>query len=264
MSRVAMFVYNDCRNDARVLREAGALAAAGHDVTIMARPTDLRAREIEREHRDGFEIVRVPLPTAWRRYLAWLRSPWRTKGWVFRWVKLRWRNSLRRLPRSFVNAILATWFVLFLVVWAMIQKTLRILAWLFRWDHLPGGPTADWLFRWRTVIYGWGREAALMAPVADVYHGHDLTALGGAILAGQAHGKPVVYDSHEIFLESGSNATRPRWIRAVFRWLEDRLGQFLEAAMSREAAVVQRDGHSGTQAHGTPKTALRHGRREPP
>jgi glycosyltransferase involved in cell wall biosynthesis len=226
-----MFVYNDCRTDARVLREAGALAAAGHDVTIMARPTDLRSKEIERENRDGFEIVRVPLPTAWRRYLAWLRNPLRVKGWVFRWVMLRWRNAFRKLPRSFFNALLATLFALFLVVWAVVQLALRLLARIFRWSNLPGGPTADWLFRWRTVIYGWGREAAHMAPDADVYHGHDLTALGGAILAGEAHGKPVVYDSHEIFLESGTNVHRPRPIRAVFRWVEGRW-------MRRSAALV--------------------------
>ena len=60
MSRAVMFVYNDCRNDARVLREAATLVDAGYDVTIMARPTMTSSKEIEREQRDGFEIVRDP------------------------------------------------------------------------------------------------------------------------------------------------------------------------------------------------------------
>ena len=44
-----MFVFNDCRTDSRVLREAGSLAAAGHSVTIIARPTDAASTVGERE-----------------------------------------------------------------------------------------------------------------------------------------------------------------------------------------------------------------------
>lgn len=72
-----MFVLNDCRRDTRVLREAAALAAAGHVVTIVARPADPVATVGDREARDGFEIIRVPIPGRLRR--TWLarggRSP---------------------------------------------------------------------------------------------------------------------------------------------------------------------------------------------
>lgn len=64
MSRVVMFVFNDCTTDARVLREAASLVAAGHRVTVMARPRDPLSLQGEREFRDGFEIVRVPSPIA--------------------------------------------------------------------------------------------------------------------------------------------------------------------------------------------------------
>ena len=53
-----------------------------------------------------------------------------------------------------------------------------------------------------------------------MYHGHDLTALPGALAAAERNGAPVVYDSHEIFLEAGSTANRPRWARWFFRRLE--------------------------------------------
>src|SRR5207245_2862327 len=96
MSRVVMFVYNDARRDVRVLREAAALSAAGHSVTIMARPSDVNATVADREQRDGFEIIRVPIPHRWRRYWIWLRYPWRARFWVV--SQIRW--GLRRGPRG--------------------------------------------------------------------------------------------------------------------------------------------------------------------
>jgi glycosyltransferase involved in cell wall biosynthesis len=63
------------------------------------------------------------------------------------------------------------------------------------------------------VIKGWAARAAAEAPAADVYHGHDLTGLPAAIGGAARNGGQVVYDSHEIFLESGSNVHRPGWIR---------------------------------------------------
>ena len=117
-----MFVYNDCRTDARVLREAASLVAAGHEVTIMARPSNAASQDIEREQRDGFEIVRVPIPKRNKRTWTWIRSPWRTKGWVARWILFRWRSALRRFPRGLINALLATLFGLVMLPWAVIQR----------------------------------------------------------------------------------------------------------------------------------------------
>ena len=57
--------------------------------------------------------------------------------------------------------------------------------------------------------------AARAAPKADVYHGHDLNGLEAAGRAWRLHGGALVYDSHEIFLESGSNARRPRLLKAI-------------------------------------------------
>lgn len=56
-----MFVINAFTHDARVAREAGALARAGYDVTVLAvrRSLDLPARE----ERDGFIVERLDLTT---------------------------------------------------------------------------------------------------------------------------------------------------------------------------------------------------------
>ena len=51
-----MFVYNNCKHDARVLKEAKTLAMAGYDVTIIA-VLDKETKSYE--EKDGFHIVRV-------------------------------------------------------------------------------------------------------------------------------------------------------------------------------------------------------------
>lgn len=73
--RVAMIVSNAVDPDPRVEKEAAALAAAGHEVTIVA--WDRAGRATEREDRSGFTIRRIG-PRA--RYGGGLRSVLRFKG----------------------------------------------------------------------------------------------------------------------------------------------------------------------------------------
>jgi glycosyltransferase involved in cell wall biosynthesis len=56
-----MLVRNDVRTDYRVLKEAGSVARAGYAVTVVGMNT---YGPLEREERDGFEIVRVPVEQA--------------------------------------------------------------------------------------------------------------------------------------------------------------------------------------------------------
>src|SRR5438067_1055084 len=58
--RICMLVRNSCTRDARVLREAAALAEAGHSVRIVA----MREAGVPvTESRDGFSIERIfPVP----------------------------------------------------------------------------------------------------------------------------------------------------------------------------------------------------------
>jgi glycosyltransferase involved in cell wall biosynthesis len=216
MSRVVMFVFNDCRTDARVLREAASLTAAGHRVTIVARPTDPAATVGEHEERDGFEILRVPVPQRWRFYWTWLRYPWRMRRW---WVG-RVGRALRRPPVGLLELVGLAAAALVTVPWAILRAPFYAMA--RRRPTGPGGSTLDWLVRWRYVVLGWAEVAAEAAPAADVYHGHDLSGLEAAGRARQRHGGALVYDSHEIFLESGSNAARPGFLKAVLARSERR------------------------------------------
>ncbi len=56
--KVWMFVSNNCRHDARVLKEAKTLTDAGHDVGIIA---VLDEDTEPYEERDGFRVIRVAL-----------------------------------------------------------------------------------------------------------------------------------------------------------------------------------------------------------
>jgi glycosyltransferase involved in cell wall biosynthesis len=220
-----MFVFNDCRTDARVLREAASLTSAGHSVTIIARPTDPVATLGDREERAGFEIVRIPIPQRWRFYWTWLRYPWRMRSW---WVG-RMSRAIRDLPGGVPDLVGLTAAALITIPWAMIRLPFHLVA--RSRSQRPGGSTLDWLVRWRYVVLGWAATAAAGAPVADVYHGHDLSGLEPAASAASRTGGTLVYDSHEIFLESGSNAHRPRLLKAILARRERRLAR-------RAAALV--------------------------
>ena len=225
MSRVVMFVLNDCRTDARVLREAGSLAAAGHAVTIMARPSDLSDQRLEHELRNGFEITRVPVPLRLRQRVRFAAAPWRRWRRVTMWA----RDQLKAGPAGWVKLAGAGLLGVVALPFALLVAILVGLTWL-----VPGSARVrsgiDWLVRWRTSTEEWDRAAAAAAPAADVFHGHDLNALHAAVLARARAGGSLVYDSHEIFLESGSHATRPGWARGIFRRRE--------AAWVREADAL--------------------------
>lgn len=64
-SRIAMIVWNEFRNDARVLKEAQTLQAAGYQVTVFALHTPGVTAERERLE-CGIEIVRVARSPLWK------------------------------------------------------------------------------------------------------------------------------------------------------------------------------------------------------
>ncbi len=212
-----MFVFNDCTTDARVLREAASLVEAGHEVTIMARPRNVASTTVERERRDGFEIVRIPLPQGWKRWYVLGRYPWRARGWI----RFRYAYDAKRGPKGWAEAVAVTPVALAWIGWMLVRAPFYLaFRALRRGRTQPGGDTLDWLTRWRYSIVGWARAAAAAAPRADAYHGHDLSGLPGAVAAAARHGRTgpgthpaLVYDSHEIYVESGRIAKLPGWVR---------------------------------------------------
>jgi glycosyltransferase involved in cell wall biosynthesis len=215
--RVVMFVYNDVTRDSRVLREARSLADAGLQVTVIGRPRSPDERSITSERRDGFTILIVPMPHVWRTWLYRFRKPWRMRGWIGR----RFIVAFRRGPAGWPKAIALVGVAIGMVGLSIIR--LPFIAISGGLNQTTHDSTLDWLIRFRFGVLGWAGTASAAAPEADVYHGHDLTGLPAAVRARALHGGVVVYDSHEFFLESGSNAARPAWAKWIVGRLERRL-----------------------------------------
>jgi glycosyltransferase involved in cell wall biosynthesis len=235
--RVVMFVTNTVTHDSRVLREAVTLRDAGWDVTIVGRRTTEIPDMPERERYRGLEIIRVAQPigwrVAWRHRMTLLRAPWRARGEMAEALRRDAGRGVRGIPG------IAT----------RIAGMIAGIPWLgYRAvDHFALGdrlPTprrdgaVEWLLWWRRSAMGWAAAAVDAAPPADIYHGHDLTGLAAADLAGRIRGGKVVYDSHEIYLDSRSNARRPRWAKAIMAAVERRWARRADTLMSVNRAYA--------------------------
>jgi glycosyltransferase involved in cell wall biosynthesis len=222
-----MFVRNDVTRDSRVLREAGTLVAAGHRVTIMGVLTG-RGDVPATEARDGFEIIRVEAPSGWRLGWAWLHYPWRLRGRVVGAFK----RAVGRGPSGWPSAALILAATVVSIPWTLVRFALHAIG-----VRPPPKGNLEWWLSWQFTVLGWGRSAGRAAPVADVYHGHDLTGLVGAVAAADRNGGLIVYDSHELFLESGIYAERPKWIRRLIGRLERRLAARASAVVTVNPAI---------------------------
>lgn len=81
---------------------------------------------------------------------------------------------------------------------------------------------AAWLIRFERSLGGWGRLITEAAGSVDVWHAHDLTGLQA--IAGSLHRDvAIVYDSHELFVESGSASRLPQVVRRLLRVREAQL-----------------------------------------
>jgi glycosyltransferase involved in cell wall biosynthesis len=88
----------------------------------------------------------------------------------------------------------------------------------------------QWLVGYIRNVRAWGRMAVDAAGRVDAWHVHDLPALAAIAPAIGRH-VPIVFDSHELFLEAGTARKLPAPVRAFLRMHERRL-------VARSAAVV--------------------------
>ena len=88
----------------------------------------------------------------------------------------------------------------------------------------------EWLQDYVRNLRSWGRQVVAACGPVDIWHVHDLTGLAaiGPLLASDV---PVVYDAHELFLETGTALRLPKPARRLLRAYERRL-------ISRVSAVV--------------------------
>ena len=166
-----MVLYNPFEHDARVLKEATTLVAAGHEVTVLA-IRDVARRLPAVEWREGVRVLRVehdPLPLRLARAIAARRVQPRETG--------RYAGN---------EALVAT-------------STGGPLLDPARRAHM----TLDWLKFARHAL----RAARRLR--ADVWWAHDLETLPIAARARARHGGRVVYDAHELYVERTILTPRP-------------------------------------------------------
>jgi len=164
--RVGMVLYSDLPFDSRVQREANALAAAGHHVTIFC---------LEGSHETTPMLDRrvrvIVLQEGGRHWSLGTDNPVVTASGAGRHVtKLR-----------------------FLATYA---QNLR----------------------------AWGRVIARQSAGFDVWHAHDFTGLVAASTA-RRRGESLVYDMHDLFLDTRAGTRLPALGRALLQWYERRLAR---------------------------------------
>ena len=87
-----------------------------------------------------------------------------------------------------------------------------------------------WLLAYIRGLRSWGRLAVDAVGPVDAWHAHDLTGLS-AIVPSLPAGIPLVYDSHELYLESGTAFMLPDPVRWILRSYERR-------CIARAAALI--------------------------
>jgi len=111
---------------------------------------------------------------------------------------------------------------------------LRLLVWgtAYLGANRASGGALEWLTGWRWRWLGWARYVAQHAPDADVWHGHDLTSLPAVVALKRQRGGIAVYDSHEIYVESGRHADQPRWAKRQLERYERSLVAEVDAVIT--------------------------------
>jgi glycosyltransferase involved in cell wall biosynthesis len=94
-----------------------------------------------------------------------------------------------------------------------------------------------WLRGYVGNVRAWGRQAVEACGPVDIWHAHDLTGLA-AVGRFVPPDTPLVYDAHELFLETGSARRLPGPLRILLRAYERRL-------VARCVAVVTVNGALG-------------------
>lgn len=235
--RIVVLIANPCVNDARVIREAEALAEAGHDVVVYA---------------------------AWR---SGLPVEERRNGVVYRRKPIRALDAVMKLGEDGARSGPGA---------AHTSKPRRTLIDLYmaargatRWIRPliseAVTPTVIEIMRNRYYF----RDAGAAKP--DIVHAHELAMLLAGSRIARSTGAKVVYDSHE--LETGRNGVWGRWEKWIRgraeRWLigradrvitvSDSIAEHLEQmyAIDRPTVVLNSPA-IGEATSDTPARSLRH------
>ncbi|HEX9815936.1 MAG TPA: glycosyltransferase family 4 protein [Candidatus Thermoplasmatota archaeon] len=262
--RVCMFVHNNYVKDSRVRKEVRTLVGVGHEITVFAlqergviQPTDL----------DGAEVIYLPRDPWHLRWVKYLRqggqpalppSPLQEDGTPARHDPIK--ATLVAGQRAPVATVRSLWktdrgFLLtgafVLVIAAFVFGRAARLAKLIRRRAMRlAGSLIGRAFSFimgpfhRPIVWrDFHRrcQRALATRSADVYHAHDLPVLPIAAWAARRDQAPLVYDSHELFVEAHGISPVERWfLKAIERRLIKETTTVITVSESIAEELVER------------------------
>lgn len=95
-----------------------------------------------------------------------------------------------------------------------------------------------WLRAYASNLRAWGRSAARACGPVDFWHAHDFTSLA-AVAPAVGRKVPIVYDSHELFIESGTASRLPIPARMFLRWYEHHLVAAVSAVITVNEDIAE-------------------------
>lgn len=204
--RIAMTLAHPWWNDSRVIREAEALAEAGHEVRVFCRGaggTETHGR-----------VAYVAIPdTDKGRLLRWLRLATTHFAILRIWHRDRFRIGVGCGTRHLAGTVRGFLRTFPIAIAAVVSKRYR--------ESPAARRLAEPFFHLNDFAV-----AALPAIVEwrpDVVHVHDLACLSGGFLAARRLGAPFVFDAHELEthvnyrVHRGTRLFRSRYERALIR-----------------------------------------------
>lgn len=94
-----------------------------------------------------------------------------------------------------------------------------------------------WVFKYVEFIVRTAWISCRLRP--DAYHAHDLPMVIPAYLASKMHEAPIVYDSHELYSETGQDPPAIAWIwRQIDKWAVRRARSVIAVNQSRAEVMV--------------------------
>jgi glycosyltransferase involved in cell wall biosynthesis len=227
--RVVMLLANTFEHDTRVFKEARSLIEWGCEVHVIALSSpklpdegvehDIIIHRVPVPQRAGLSVIVIPMMLLW-----WCRpvvglivgrprasapqprvaAVQADRRHVSRGLLARvWRRGIGSIRARFRRWVIGSW--------------KRAASRTRQWRRRLALPSARLL----GMNLGLARRALALEP--DVIEAHDLNTLLAGTIVKRLSGAPLVYDSHELYLERNRGRT-PRWLDRLVWWPVERFG----------------------------------------
>ena len=100
------------------------------------------------------------------------------------------------------------------------------------------GGRIGWAAGYGANLSSWGRWAIRAAGDTELWHAHDFTGILALALGGLSRRMPLVYDSHELYMELGSAARMPGPLRTALAAIEGRMARRARGVVTVNQAVA--------------------------